>query len=88
MAQVFPLFQSGEGIERGGEYVAGFPAIPKVAREPIERGIEQGAGFLPLPVGEGRGEGISAHHYPLKNRQLHAAFNRNDLPVRIQHGHD
>ncbi|AQV26760.1 hypothetical protein BE964_21140 [Escherichia coli] len=24
----------------------------------------------------------------LKNPQLHAAFNRHDLPVRTQHGHD
>ncbi|WP_216084704.1 hypothetical protein, partial [Shigella sonnei] len=24
----------------------------------------------------------------LKNPQLYAAFNRHDLPVRIQHGHD
>ncbi|BDI39832.1 hypothetical protein EsCd1HHP024_00288 [Escherichia sp. HH091_1A] len=31
--------------------------LPEGARGPIERGAELGAGFLPLPVGEGRGEG-------------------------------
>lgn len=47
----------------------------------IERGVELGAGLLPLPVGEGRGEGISAHvalHVSSENAESSGSAAHND----------